>query len=96
MGRRCKFYASLHRRELAKFARLGGNDDRHKGIQPANVPREIYLACTASGELCSRTYEALHSTIDYDGLWDLLEMKEVQVSWKEAAKAKAVEKADTP
>lgn len=92
MGRRCKFYASLHRRELAKFARLGGKNGGHEGIQPVNVPREIYLAATASGELCSRTYEALHSTIDYDGLWDLLEMKEVQASWNEAARANASEK----
>lgn len=49
-----------------------------------NMPVEIYIACTVSGEPCARTYEQLHTTIDYDGLLDLLEMKNVHDSWKDA------------
>lgn len=54
-----------------------------------NVHDAIYLACTVGGEVCARTYESLHTTIDYDGLLDLLEMNDVHQSWK-AAKQKAI------
>ena len=70
---------------MKTYPKEAGGD--YTGIQVANVPNEIYLACTSTGEFCMRTYEALHTTIDYDGLWDLIEIKQVQDSWKKAARA---------
>lgn len=45
----------------------------------------MYLACTASGSICMRTYEALHTTIDLAGMYDLIEMAQVNSTWAEAA-----------
>jgi hypothetical protein len=50
-----------------------------------NMPEEIYMACTAGGDIDSATYVALHSTIDLAGMWDLIEMAQVNSSWKIAA-----------
>jgi hypothetical protein len=37
------------------------------------------------------TYIALHTSIDLDGLYDLIEMQEVHSSWKHAAARNAAE-----
>jgi hypothetical protein len=60
-------------------------DGPYKGMDVQNIRPAIYLACTVSGEFCTETYEKLHTTIDYDGLWDLIEAKHVHDSWKKAA-----------
>lgn len=41
-----------------------------------------------------QTYHALHTTLDYAALWDLLEMKSVHASWENAAIANAREDSD--
>lgn len=65
----------------AEYTRAGGSQ---RGVAPANMPWEIYLACSDGKRIDMRTYEALHSTIDLDGLYDLLEMKDVLSSWQTA------------
>jgi hypothetical protein len=47
----------------------------------------VYLACSVNGEINAATYVALHTSIDYDGLLDILEMNQVQNSWNEATRA---------
>ncbi len=50
------------------------------------MPWEIFLACAQpDGGVDAETYALLHTTIDFDGLFDLIEIKEVQDSWKHAA-----------
>ena len=48
------------------------------------MPWEIYLACNTGEVIGVATYRALHTTIDLDGLHDILEMKDVLSSWKAA------------
>lgn len=68
-----------------------GASGPHKGIQSPNVPWEIALACTSGDRVSHDLFVALHSTITLAGLYDLLELQEVQESWKEAALANARE-----
>jgi hypothetical protein len=58
------------------------------------MPHAIYLACTVSGRIDPATYVALHDEISLDGLYDLLEMREVHSSWESAALLNAEENAD--
>ena len=62
-----------------------GASGPHRGIDTANVPWEIYAACSDGEGVNVSTYVALHTTIDLDGLYDLLEMAEVHRSWAHAA-----------
>jgi hypothetical protein len=62
--------------------RAGGS---HQGVAPANMAWEVYMACSDGERINTETYEALHTTIDLDGLYDILEMKDVLQSWKSAA-----------
>jgi len=50
-----------------------------------NIHFELYIAATISGEVCAKTYEALHTTYTLAGMYDLIEMKQVQDSWRQAA-----------
>ena len=43
------------------------------------------LACTTGDRIDVATYVALHTSIDIDGLFDLLELQEVHQSWSHAA-----------
>lgn len=61
-----------------------GASGPHKGMTPANLPWEIYVACAREGSIDAATYQALHTTIDLDGLLDLLELVEVHSSWQHA------------
>lgn len=56
-----------------------------------NVPWQIYLACADGETIDARTYEALHTTIDLDGLFDILELKQVHQTWISAATRNARE-----
>lgn len=90
MGWHVQFYGPLTRKPLPAWPRLGASGT-HKGIDPINLPRELYLACSNGESIDVATYEALHTTLDLDGLYDLLEMQEVHKSWKNAASANARE-----
>lgn len=50
-----------------------------------NVDQDLYLACTASGSICMATYQALHTTVDLAGMYDLIEMAQVNSTWQRAA-----------
>ena len=55
-------------------------------MQTENVPWQIARACTDhEGNVDADMYQALHTTIDLDGLYDILEMQEVHSSWRSAA-----------
>jgi len=80
------FLAALLRRPLDKWHPYEPKNQRYKGIQPANVPWQIYRACSdPDGNVNVVTYEALHTRIDMAGLADILEMREVHDSWTSAA-----------
>ena len=91
MGRSCKFHRPLTRAELPSWPRAMGVGGRHKGITPPNVPWEIFVACTASEGVDMATYLALHTSVDLDGLYDILEMSDAASSWKSAATMNARE-----
>lgn len=91
MGRAVQFYRPLTRTPIPAFTRFSGAGGAHRGVECPNVPREVYLACADGDTINADTYQALHTTIDLDGLYDLLEMRQVQASWKEAAIANARE-----
>ena len=91
MGRARGFRRALMRRALQRKAASPCQGGPHKGIDTAQVPWEIYVACSDGESVDARTYEALHTTIDLDGLYDILEMKQVQQSWIDAAARNARE-----
>ncbi len=91
MGGSGKFSRALTRKAVPAFPRFQGGN--HKGIEPPNVPWEIFVACSTREGIDSDTYERLHTTIDYDGLMDLLEMKQASDSWAHAGRANAREDA---
>lgn len=62
-----------------------GGGGPHKGVMPANVSHDLWLACRTKHGICARTFEALHTTITYWGMWQLIELKEVEASWQNAA-----------
>lgn len=83
MGHRGKFYAALGRRPLKQEGRAPGAG-ASKGIEPANIPWEVFVACTTGDGIDTAAYQALCTTIDYDGLLDLMEMRIVHSSWVDA------------
>ena len=85
MGWSCKFHRPLTRKASPSWPRTTTGGGRHKGIQPPNVPWEIFLACSNGDGVDVRTFQALHTSIDLDGLYDLLEMVDAAESWKHAA-----------
>ena len=91
MGGLVQFHGALTRKPVPAWSRFTGASGAHKGVEPANMPREIYLACANGDSIDVATYEAIHTTLDLDGLYDLLELKEVHQSWKAAAHANARE-----
>lgn len=90
MGGEGEFWKTLERKPIPAYPREGASGS-HKGIETPNAPWEIYLACSIGGTFNSATYEQLHTTIDFDGLHDLIEFHQVSDSWQEAAKANARE-----
>lgn len=63
-------------------------------MAPANLPWEIYVACSRGDSIDVGTYQALATTIDLAGLYDLLEMIEVHASWQAAMMRNAKERPD--
>jgi hypothetical protein len=53
------------------------------------VHPQIAAACTDRSGINVTTYQALHTTIDLDGLLDLLELRSVRDSWQHAARLDA-------
>lgn len=46
---------------------------------------DVFLACCSKEGIDAQTYVLLSTTIDTNGLYDLLEMRNVQDSWSAAA-----------
>jgi hypothetical protein len=46
---------------------------------------DVFLACCTKDGINAQTYKLLCTEIDTNGLYDLLEMREVQQSWDAAA-----------
>jgi len=67
--------------EYRRHTRAGGS---HQGIESPNVHPLLAAACTEKNGINVTTYQALHTTIDYDGLLDLLELRAVRESWQHA------------
>lgn len=55
------------------------------------MPRDLWLACTDGDSVDVAMYVALHTTVDLDGLYDLIELQQVHASWKNAANMNAQE-----
>ena len=89
LGRLAKFYSPLRRKGLEPWLSGPGASGPQKGIRTANVPWEIYVACTGSGDFDSAMYIDLQTRVDYDGLLDVLECINVQQSWANAANQNA-------
>ena len=89
------FREALTRRPLKdqRGAVHPGASGSHKGLEPANVDWMIYVACSDGETIDVATYQALHTTISLKGLFDIVELKEVQGSWVAAAIANARESA---
>lgn len=84
------FQQALIRKPLEAYASSDAGGVQHRaGIEPANVPWEIYVACSNGDSIDGAMYQALHTTIDLAGLYDVLEMKEVHESWRDALKYNA-------
>jgi hypothetical protein len=90
VGGPSQFYVALDRKPIKDWPRVGASGP-HKGVDPENIPREIFLACQTREGIDVSAYIAVHSTLDTTGLLDLLELKEVQNSWVDAASANARE-----
>ena len=87
MGRAGGFYKALTRKPLADYVhRETGASGSHRGIRPANMPWKIYAAVSGRDGIDWGLWVALQTTIDLDGLYDLLELKEVHATWEDAAR----------
>lgn len=84
MGREGVFRKPWIRLPLDKWHPYEDAGGVHHGIQPKNVHRYILKACLNGQQIDSVLYEQLHTTIDLDGLCDILEMKQVLTSWQHA------------
>ncbi len=80
--------------ESYTFKGAGGSHQTHQGIEPANVPWQIYLACADGESINVQTFIALHTTITLSGLYDLLELQKVHATWLDAAQRNAEERAE--
>ena len=84
MGRGSKFHKPLTRQALNKWPRVLGAGGTYQGTKPANMAWELFLACSSGDGINANTYVQLHTIIDYDGLFDLIELNDVQQSWAQA------------
>lgn len=93
MGSDGGFSRTLNRKELDSYSGSGASGP-NKGIPPANVDWLIYVACSNGEAIDVQTFIALHTVIDIDGLYDLLELQQVHASWCHAALLNARLRAD--
>lgn len=87
MGGDLQFRGPLTRAEL----RGSGAGGPHRGEAPPNLPWAVYLACAAGDTIDVATYVALHTEVDLDGLFDIIELRGVHNSWRRAAYLNATE-----
>ena len=85
MGRIRPFFRLYRRKRLDRVSFPQAAGGPHKGIECANVPHELFVACTGEQGFDVVMYQALHTSIDAEGLFDILEMRQVADTWKAAA-----------
>ncbi len=88
------FRRALTRAPLKRIGASKPKPGRHKGIYPANLHWQIFTALSNGDAIDVATYLALHTTIDLDGLYDLLEASECLQSWAHASYLNAREQAE--
>lgn len=88
LGRVRVFYRALTRKPLPKRSDVGASGP-HKGLETQNIDWRVASLCFDGERLDVQMYLALHTRIDYDGLCDLEEIREVQVSWQNAFRMNA-------
>ena len=93
MGRTHEFRPALVRKPLPQGPVFPGASGTHHGVDPANLAREIFIACATSDGINAATYVKLHTSIDLAGLYDLIEMQQVHATWEAAAQLNAHERA---
>lgn len=86
MGGEGGFHKALTRKPLADYAYIEGASGSHEGLKPANMPWKIYAVCSSRAGIDWGLWVALQTTIDLNGLYDLLELKAVHASWEDAAR----------
>lgn len=84
MGGTCVFRSALIRKPLEKWKPYKQASGLRKGIPTENIPWEIYVICSNGPSIDVQSYHQLCTCIDMDGMMDLLEMREVHESWKNA------------
>ena len=77
------------RKPLQEWQLYEGAGGPHSGIQVVNVHPKIAKACFDGDSINTDLYMALHTTIDLDGLYDILELKDTLSSWKAAEQRNA-------
>lgn len=86
MGSAGVFRPALVRERLSAWTRHPRAGGSRKGIKPANVPIEIWAAVRRpDGTIDSVLWRELQTSIDLAGLYDILEMRDVNASWAHAA-----------
>lgn len=56
----------------------------HEPLEGLQVHPLVFLACNGKEGIDVEMYEALHTSLDLDGLIDVLEMQHVRASWQHA------------
>lgn len=77
----------MTRRSLATFQRspeLAGKDKGFRGIKPANMPWEIFLACYDGKKIDHDILLRLDRDMSLAEMYDLIELREVADSWAHA------------
>ncbi len=88
------FRKALVRKPVDDGPVFPGASGSHKGVDPANLAREIFIACAGGDGINAETYVKLHTTVDLAGLYDLLEMQQVHTTWEAAAQLNANERGE--
>lgn len=72
------------RKPLQKWSPHEDAGGVHQGTQVVNVHPLIAQACFNGETVNDELYFKLHTSVDLDGLYDILELKNVLSSWKHA------------
>lgn len=94
MGLLRQFFPTRQRKPLAAWKPFVGKNEkpkRHKGIEPENVDRAVWILCSNANGIDGQLFTLLHTSLDLDALYDLYEMRECSASWEAAARRDAEE-----
>lgn len=90
MGARSEFFRYVRRKPLdLGLIPAEGDGGPYEGGQVTNMPRDLFLACSGPNGIDADIYLMAHTTLDINGLWDIIEMRQVAGSHARAAAANA-------